>query len=367
MRRTEPDAAGATTEAFKILRDDAGAFLTTTQEHSATTDEQVKQLLQGDRTAIRATLSAQLADYLRGHDLQLIAFVQAHLLDELVFWFAEELKADRPESNRAWRAFQRLLLEGLHEGLADVKVQQDESLKVLRELQAWAQRMQATPPDSRDDTGQAALEQVVLGARDQLLGAISRESGLTRAIIETGISQIAQLLQEELAGLRKSLLTHLEEYGLAEGKATLPVDLRRLFDGLLLDHALFGGRKHELLRIEDFLGAPGGGYMFVTGPSGYGKTALLAHWLQNGAAIYAPAYHFISRTYATADEEFFLRNLCQQLVARHGLSGRLPAATSELRALYASLLRLPPPDGHPVVILVDGLDEAMGWDPMASR
>ena len=170
------------------------------------------------------------------------------------------------------------------------------------------------------------------------------------------------------------LLPRLGERGLTEGQAPLRADLRRHFDALLRDYSLFGGRADEIAAVSAFLADPQGGYLFLTGPSGYGKTALLVQLARQGEA----AYHFLSRTYGTADEDLFLRNLCQQLAARHGLGGRLPASTAELRALYPDLLRLPPADGRPVVVLLDGLDEAVNWEirpaaisrptcPMASK
>jgi hypothetical protein len=45
-------------------------------------------------------------------------FFRQNLLNEVLFWFSEELKTDNKECNKAWRAFQRLLLEGIQ---ADVK------------------------------------------------------------------------------------------------------------------------------------------------------------------------------------------------------------------------------------------------------
>lgn len=359
IHREEPEAARAAQEAFKLLREDAGKFCAPDRLGRAADNAQVRQLLYGDEAAARQALSEHLQVYLHGHDPQLVAFIEAHLVRELAFWFGEELKADRPESNRAWRAFQRLLLEGLQVALAELRAEQQEMAQVLRELQAWAQRMEARPAEERETTGQAALEQALAAVRDELLEAIARESALTRAAIEAGVEQIARLMRVELERLRQELLSSLQAHGLAEGAPPLPVDLRRYFDRLLRDYALFGGRADALAAIGKFLADPQGGYLFVTGASGYGKTALLAQLAGRDEA----AYHFIHRGYGAADEDFCLRNLCQQLAARHGLGGRLPEATTELRVLYPALLRLPPADGRPVVVLLDGLDEALGWDP----
>jgi len=362
MRRDEPAVARVASGAFRQLEEDACAFCLPDNLGRVAGNDQVRILLYDDAASARAACSVQLANYLHGHDPQLVAFIEKHLVGELAFWFGEELKADRPESNRAWRAFQRLLLEGLQTALTDMRAEQQEMRQALdgvrEDLHAWAGRMEALPQETRESTGESALANVLTEARDQLLAAIAAESGLTRTAVETGVEQIARLLREELATLRHDMLPRLGEHGLTEGQSPLQADLRRHFDGLLRDYALFGGRTDEIARVNSFLADPQGGYLFLTGPSGYGKTALLVQIARQGDA----AYHFLNRTYGTADEDLFLRNLCQQLAARHGLGGRLPASTAELRALYPDLLRLPPGDGRPVVVLLDGLDETVNWE-----
>lgn len=177
--------------------------------------------------------------------------------------------------------------------------------------------------------------------------------------IQRILEPIVLQLREDTARLRQELLARLQGHGLTEEAAALPLDLRRHFDRLLQDYTFFGGRVNELATIESFLAEPQGGYLFVTGPSGYGKTALLVQMARQGNVV----YHFLSRAYGTVDEDLFLRNLCRQLAARRGLGGQLPASIAELRALYPDLLRLPPAVNQPVVVLVDGLDEALNWEP----
>jgi len=363
MRRAQPAIARETTEVFKMLREDAAGFCCADGLGRAAGNEQVRQLLYGDETTARRALAGCLSAYLYGHDARLIAFLDTHLVQALAFWFGEELKTERPESNRAWRAFQRLLLEGLQTSLTEARAEQLETQQVLTglrdDLQAWTDRMDALAEDVRERTGEEALLHTLARVRDDLLVTIAAQAGLTRAAIAAGVEQVTRLFSEELAHLRSDLLPRLSERGLTEQQEPLQADLRRHFDGLLHDYALFGGRAEEFETVNAFLADPQGGYLFLTGPSGYGKTALLVQIAQQGEA----AYDFLNRTYGTADEDLFLRNLCQQLAARHGLGGRLPIATGELRALYPDLLRLPPADGRPVVVLIDGLDEASNWEP----
>jgi WD40 repeat protein len=152
-----------------------------------------------------------------------------------------------------------------------------------------------------------------------------------------------------------------------EGAARITASLKERFRSLLEErHALFGGRERELERLNSFLVQQPKGYVFVTGHSGFGKTALLANWVKDlRGREKGVCYHFISRTDGSdvAGADFALRNLCQQLVAYHELAGQLPASTAELRALYPQLLSIPPVQGKELIVVIDGLDEAIGWTP----
>jgi hypothetical protein len=130
-------------------------------------------------------------------------------------------------------------------------------------------------------------------------------------------------------------------------------------------HNLFGGREAELAVIDRCLEEHTSGYVFITGRSGFGKTALLANWIKLlRRREEHVCYHFISRVDQTADEGFSLRNLCQQLASYHELTGELPADKEQLRILYADLLRLPPRSSDErLLVVLDGLDEAAGWIP----
>ena len=61
-------------------------------------------------------------------------FFCQHLLNEVQLCFAEELKKDNKECNRAWRAFQRLLLEGIEADVRAVRASQDQIHKDLQKL-----------------------------------------------------------------------------------------------------------------------------------------------------------------------------------------------------------------------------------------
>ena len=101
-------------------------------------------------------------------------------------------------------------------------------------------------------------------------------------------------------------------------------------------------------------------------PTGRGKTALLIHWLARlqaaagWTAIFAP----ISRRYQTATAEATLGMLASALAAFHHEAAKLQVyntSPDQLRPLVADYLRREPSGGRLVVVL-DGLDEAVGWD-----
>lgn len=75
------------------------------------------------------------AGVLSSYSEHLGSFLRSRLLDEVCFRFAEELKTDSTECNRAWRAFQRLLLEGIS---ADVKAVHASQELIQQDLQTLA-------------------------------------------------------------------------------------------------------------------------------------------------------------------------------------------------------------------------------------
>jgi 5-methylcytosine-specific restriction endonuclease McrA len=144
---------------------------------------------------------------------------------------------------------------------------------------------------------------------------------------------------------------------------TILYSQKPLLDPLLMRHSLFGGRDAELERLNQFLSQRVGGYLFITGESGFGKTALLANWVKALQKDDQPlAYHFISPYDGTADERSTLLNLCEQLASYHEFRGTLQERPDKLRALLRNLLSFPLGKDEKLVVILDGLDEAMGWE-----
>jgi hypothetical protein len=62
-------------------------------------------------------------------------FLRENLFVELQFLFGEELKKDNRESNKAWRAFQRLLLEGIRAEVEAIRASQDLTRQDVQKIQ----------------------------------------------------------------------------------------------------------------------------------------------------------------------------------------------------------------------------------------
>jgi hypothetical protein len=139
----------------------------------------------------------------------------------------------------------------------------------------------------------------------------------------------------------------------------LGAPLREAFAPLLEDRTrLFGGRGAVVDRIGEFVRGPGG-FLVITAPAGFGKTSLMASLVAGAPDAFA--YHFFTPLYDAdgLSEDFFLRNVVEQLAEWHGREGNLPEQPVQLRALYHQLLD-EPLDVTQLLIL-DGLDEVLGW------
>jgi|GEM_PF-1957211 len=77
-------------------------------------------------------------------------YFKKYLLKEVQFWFAEELKTDNKDCNKAWRAFQRLLLEGIQADIKSLKVGQDlihNDLQILNILRKQIEDLKERAPN----------------------------------------------------------------------------------------------------------------------------------------------------------------------------------------------------------------------------
>lgn len=145
------------------------------------------------------------------------------------------------------------------------------------------------------------------------------------------------------------------------GKPVFPISLRR-FESIFSSHRIFGrGRQYTLL--DQFVNTKTSGYFFISGPAGYGKTALLINWARSlkSKGVHT-AVHLINPM-IDASINFCLKNLCEQLMAFWNL-GNIPQDESKLQDLFNSLLKKSP-SPKKLVIILDGLDEANDWPDLS--
>ena len=149
----------------------------------------------------------------------------------------------------------------------------------------------------------------------------------------------------------------------------LPVDLRALVQPLIEAYtATFGGRDAELEQLDAFLADERHPFGLLVAPTGLGKTALLVHWIRRvqqrtdnrWQIIFVP----VSIRYQTADQGVALRMLAHSLAEfHHDLEQfrQYEQSPAGLRALVIDYLRRPLPDGSRLLLVLDGIDEAVGW------
>ena len=132
----------------------------------------------------------------------------------------------------------------------------------------------------------------------------------------------------------------------------------------------FVGRQWLVSQVDEWLGNDNGPLFFVTGEPGIGKSALLASIIHRHPRV--RAYHFcIADLVDSLDPVRFVRSIAAQLATqlasyRAALEAIDPAIEQQadpgtlFRRLIADPLYAEPAD-EPVVIVIDALDESVGY------
>lgn len=143
-------------------------------------------------------------------------FLQKNLLNEVLFWFGEELKTDNKECNKAWRAFQRLLLEGIQADVKAVKASQDLILQDLQRLDLLKNQLDQLRDtiDQRlpDEPFQQGLERAINEVQ-VVLKDVARTTQRTEEKVETIAADVKKLLPKTEAEIPR-----------------LPDDIKKLID-----------------------------------------------------------------------------------------------------------------------------------------
>ena len=140
------------------------------------------------------------------------SFLCQNLLHEVQFCFGEELKADTPACNRAWRAFQRLLLEGIQADVQAVQARQDVLHQDLHTLEVVRRQLDAVQDVLHRRMPNELFLHVVETAMNDMRMAVQDVASTTQRTeakidaLSEYFQQSQQRLVEEL-GITKAALT----------------------------------------------------------------------------------------------------------------------------------------------------------------
>jgi hypothetical protein len=131
--------------------------------------------------------------------------------------------------------------------------------------------------------------------------------------------------------------------------------------------APFGGRTRDLDALNSWLNyAASPPYATLIAPAGRGKSALLAYWITQlvNDELRAPhvVYFPISIRFGTNLEVIAFASIAARIAYIHGEKVVQAFDPHLYRGVFADLVRRAPVDGRPVLVVIDGVDEAAGWD-----
>jgi serine/threonine protein kinase len=145
--------------------------------------------------------------------------------------------------------------------------------------------------------------------------------------------------------------------------AQVPLTYRDRVRRVMEDYTVvFGGRDRELAALDEWLSDTEYPCGLVQAPAGHGKTALLANWTREiqywGWHV---VFHPISIRYGTADVNATVRCLGNALAPLFDVDlPKLNQSPDLIRAQIVEWLHHGMPEGERLLLVVDGLDEALG-------
>jgi len=127
--------------------------------------------------------------------------------------------------------------------------------------------------------------------------------------------------------------------------------------------APFGGRQVQLAALDRWLATPAQPYALLVAEAGRGKSALLARWVaavadeRRADVVFVP----ISIRFSTSLKSTSMSLLGARLRHLHGAKADLPRDAEGWLAEIEIYLREDRPVGPPLLIVLDGADEAADW------
>lgn len=163
---------------------------------------------------------------------------------------------------------------------------------------------------------------------------------------------------------------------LLEGLAGLGADYAAWIENFLVEYlgrtgepVPFGGRGPQLAKLTAWLtDADAAPYALVTAEAGRGKSALLSRWAAHVSTLGLAHVVFvpISLRFGTAQAGVSLPALAARLADYHGDAVTTAERTAEQwQAEITTHLRRTPRGDKPLLVVLDGLDEATDWEPGA--
>ena len=112
-------------------------------DDSAITDSELMDCLYAEDQKAEAVIWSRIEKPLATYSQSLKSFLRENLLKTVVFCFGEELKKNTEQGIRAWRAFQRLILEGIGAEIKTLNANQDLMMRDLGKLDFIANDIQS--------------------------------------------------------------------------------------------------------------------------------------------------------------------------------------------------------------------------------
>jgi hypothetical protein len=328
-----------------------------------------------------------------GFATEFAAGLTANLADKVVVAGADALQRwarGTDEQQALWRCFE----SAFKHMLANLGASEDERQQVgevfkhalTSDTAAEALLKTALAPDPSPDAlrapfHDAGLDPETLGVDADLALSLlveGLEAALRRDAVGIGSPLFSRIQLGDLYALRLNLaqiagrLGDAAEWWRGQLPRATPRSIR--LDNFFVDYlglpsrtVPFGGRTADIAALNRWLGDPAGrDRMLLTAPAGRGKSALLAQWVRQvppdaHAVVMVP----ISLRYGTAEKQAFYAVFAERLGDLYG--DPLPADKVGDAAYCEGhahrLLEQPLPDGRNFVVVVDGLDEAIDWEP----
>lgn len=185
------------------------------------------------------------------------------------------------------------------------------------------------------------------------------------------ISKTLDAILQEILSL-PSRLTQLRK-DLVEGMNLLPTDYGSRVNNFLWEYlgdgtshiVPFGGRDADFAMLNEWLQdsiAPA--CLFLSAEAGRGKSALLVRWCaflheySDVKVVFVP----ISIRFETSTKEVFYTALAARLAPIYGEEVNFQTLSADQwKGVCDNYLQKVPPNGQKLVIVLDGLDEATGW------